>query len=190
MNLVGSESEKNLLHCHISYCQSFTRMLFFSSKAKKEKRVQISAYFAEVAERKKALASRCYKLLQGGDVTFSGQFPAGGNRSTEENLLAAAKREEEERQQIFLPAIKTAKAEDIQKLIPILEGFINASKHHEQTFRTFADNLAQNRAFSREEERTWLCRKCGLIHQGKTPPDLCIACAHSKGYFELLAENW
>ena len=35
----------------------------------------------------------------------------------------------------------------------------------------------------KETETTWLCRKCGYLHKGKSVPEQCPNCFHTQGYF-------
>ncbi len=57
-------------------------------------------------------------------------------------------------------------------------------------YNFFAENIATNRVFEKEEEKLWRCLCCGYIHKGKAAPEKCPACVKPSGYFELLYKNW
>ena len=63
-------------------------------------------------------------------------------------------------------------------------------KMHEQRYLKLLQNIRDNLVFSRPEEVRWYCRKCGYVHVGKTPPEICPSCLHPKGYFELFPDNY
>jgi rubrerythrin len=63
-------------------------------------------------------------------------------------------------------------------------------EHHENRYRKLLNNLEKNIAFEREEKTYWICRKCGYIHFGKKALNICPACDHPMGYFEILQKNY
>ncbi len=89
-SLKGTQTEKNLLTAFAGESQARNRYSYFASKAKKEGYVQIASIFEETANQEKEHAKRFFKFLEGGEVEFTGAFPAGRIGSTLENLKAAA----------------------------------------------------------------------------------------------------
>ena len=96
MSLKGSKTEKNILAAFVGESQARNRYSYYSSKARSEGFVQISAIFEETANQEKEHAKRLFKLLEGGEVEVQGAFPAGVIGTTAENLRAAANGENEE----------------------------------------------------------------------------------------------
>lgn len=188
--LEGSETEKNLLKAFVGECVARMRYTFFASKAKKEGFVHISHVFEETADQEKAHASRLYKYLEGRDVQITDTFPAGGNGSTEENLRDAAGGEEHEHQEMYPGFAKTARLEGFDDIADTFEAIAIAERQHGKRFLELAENIKNAQVFEREHVEKWRCRNCGYVHSGKTAPDTCPACNHSKAYFELLGENW
>ena len=80
--------------------------------------------------------------------------------------------------------IHAARTEDT--VVPIAEN----TDIVEKRYRELLDNLENHRVFRRDEMVMWRCRTCGYLHFGFEAPQCCPACLHSRGYFELLAENW
>ena len=65
-SLKGSKTEQNLIKLFASESQDRNRYSYFSSQAKKEGFVQVSAIFEETANQEKEHAKRLFKFFQGG----------------------------------------------------------------------------------------------------------------------------
>lgn len=63
-------------------------------------------------------------------------------------------------------------------------------KQHEERYLKLLENVEGGLVFSRDEEKIWKCSNCGHIVVGKSAPEMCPVCSHSKAYFELHAENY
>ena len=189
-SIKGTQTEKNLLIAFAGESQARNRYTYFSSVAKKEGYVQISAIFAETAEQEKEHAKRLFKFLEGGEVEITAKFPAGKIGNTLENLISAAEGEKHEYTEMYPEFAKIAREEGFEEIARVFEAIAVAEEFHEKRFRALAENLKQGKVFERDTEVVWRCRNCGYIHKGKTPPETCPACNHPKAYFELLCENW
>ena len=38
--------------------------------------------------------------------------------------------------------------------------------------------------------KKYVCTVCGYVHEGKTAPGKCPACAHPQAYFEPMKQNY
>jgi len=65
-----------------------------------------------------------------------------------------------------------------------------AEKHHEERFRKLLDEIKKGTMFKKEKKVYWVCMKCGYIHEGEEPPEICPSCNHPKNYFELTCEEY
>ncbi|MGD8520700.1 MAG: rubrerythrin family protein [Desulfobacterales bacterium] len=189
-NLKGTQTEKNLLAAFAGESQARNRYTYFASQAKKEGYVQISEIFTETANQEKEHAKRLFKLLEGGEVTISGAFPAGVIGTTLENLKEAAAGENYEYTDMYPGFAKTAEEEGFQDIAEIFNAIAVAEKQHEKRYVDLADNIEAGRVFKREGSVVWRCRNCGYLHEGSDAPDECPACAHPQAHFEILGENW
>ncbi len=188
--LKGSQTEKNILTAFSGESQARNRYSYFSSKAKKEGYVQISAIFEETANQEKEHAKRLFKLLEGGEVEITGSFPAGVIGSTLENLKGAAAVENYEHTQMYPGFAKTAREEGLDNIADIFEAIAVAEKQHEKRYNALSGNIEAGRVFKRDSKVVWRCRNCGYLHTGTDAPDKCPACAHAQAHFELLGENY
>lgn len=190
MTLKGTKTEKNILTAFAGESQARNRYSYFSSRARDEGYMQISAIFEETANQEKEHAKRLFKLLEGGEVEIQASFPAGIIGTTVENLKASIGGEHEEWADMYPSFAKIARGEGFGEIASIFEAIAVAEKQHEKRFSALLANIESGRVFKREESVVWSCRNCGYRHEGKEAPEKCPACAHPRAYFELIAENW
>ncbi|MDR1493187.1 MAG: rubrerythrin family protein [Planctomycetaceae bacterium] len=186
----GTQTEKNLLASFAGESQARNRYTFFSSAARKEGYEQIAAIFDETANQEKEHAKRFFGFLEGGDVEIVGVFPAGKVGTTLENLTAAAKGEHEEWTIAYPEFAKIAAEEGFTAIAKVFENIASVEKFHENRYLALLKNVQEERVFVRETETQWQCRNCGYMHNGKSAPASCPACAHPKAFFQLFVTTW
>ena len=189
-SLKGTQTEKNILTAFAGESQARNRYTYFASQAKKDGFVQISAIFEETANQEKEHAKRLFKLLEGGEVQVSANFPAGVIGTTLENLQEAAAGENYEHTTMYPEFAQTAMEEGFKNIAAIFMAIAVAEKQHEKRYKDLAANIEAGRVFKRETKVTWRCRNCGYLHEGEEAIDECPACAHAMAHFELLGENY
>jgi len=186
----GSLTEKNLMAAFAGESQARNRYTFFASKAKEEGFFQMYLIFDETANQEKEHAKRLFKLMEGGEATITGTFPAGVIGSTRDNLLAAAAGENHEWKEMYPDFAKTARAEGFDAIAAVFEAIAVAERQHARRYEKLAANIDNGKVFKRERSTTWRCLNCGYIYEGTEPPKACPACAHPQAYFELLGDNY
>ncbi len=189
-SIKGSKTEKNILTAFAGESQARNRYSYFSKAAKKEGYVQIAAIFEETAEQERAHAKRLFKFLEGGEVEISAAYPAGVIGTTLENLKDSAAGEHFEQSSMYPDFAKVAEEEGFGAIAAAFKSIAVAERHHERRYLALAANIEAGRVFERDEETSWVCKKCGYVHKGKEAPGVCPACQHPQAYYELLAENW
>jgi rubrerythrin len=190
MELIGSQTEKNLLTAFAGESQARMRYTYFSSKARKEGYRQIADIFEETANQEKEHAKRFFKFLKGGDVEISAAFPAGVIGSTLDNLKAAAMGEHHEWSSMYPDYAKIARQEGFNQIADVFEAVSVAEKQHEKRYNDLAKNIENGTVFKKAEPVFWRCMNCGFIMEAIEAPEICPACAHPQAHFEVLAENW
>ena len=186
----GTKTEKNLLAAFAGESQARNRYTYFASAAKKEGFEQIAAIFLETAENEKEHAKRFFKFLEGGMAEFTATFPAGRIGTTAENLKAAAEGENEEWTKLYPGFAKVADEEGFPEVAGAFRFIANVEVHHEKRYLALLANVLGGKVFKKDKPATWTCRNCGHHHEGPEAPDLCPACLHPKGYFELFCEEY
>jgi len=186
----GTQTEKNLMTAFAGESQARNRYTYFASAARKEGFIQIGEIFAETADHEKEHANRLFKLLEGGDVEIRASFTAGVMGNTAENLKAAAAGEHYECTEMYPGFADVAKEEGFEAIGTVLRSIAVSEKQHERRFLALLKNIKSGSVFKKSKPVVWWCRNCGHLYEGTEPPAACLACAHPRGFFELLAENW
>ncbi len=190
MKLKGSKTEKNITTAFAGESQARNRYTYFSSAARKEGFMQISAIFEETANQEKEHAKRLFKLLEGGEVEIQAAFPAGVIETTAGNLKAGAAGENYEWTDMYPSFAKVAREEGFDEIAGIFESIAVAEKQHEKRYLALLKNVEEGKVFKKDKPVVWRCLNCGYLHEGTEAPDTCPACDHPQVHFELLGENW
>ncbi len=186
----GTKTEKNLLASFAGESQARNRYTYFASAAKKAGYEQIAAIFLETAENEKEHAKRFFKLLEGGEAEITASYPAGVIGDTAANLEAAANGENLEWMKLYKEAEDTAREEGFEKIARQFKEIAKVEEQHEKRYRKLLKNIKDDKVFEKNAIVKWKCRNCGYVHEGKSAPNECPACAHPQGFYELLCENY
>jgi rubrerythrin len=189
-SLQGTRTEKNLLTAFAGESQARNRYTYFSSHARDEGFLQIAAIFAETADQEKEHAKRFFKFLEGGEVGIQAAFPAGVIGTTAANLKAAAAGEHYEWTDMYPGFAKVAREEGFPAIAKVIDAVIVAERQHEKRYLALLASVEAGKVFKKDKPVVWRCRNCGYLHTGTEAPEVCPACTHPRGHFELLAENW
>ena len=121
------------------------------------------------------------------DIPTSVGFTYG---TTAENLLAAAEGENEEATSMYPEFADVAEEEGFDVIACRLRNIGKVESHHEARYRQLLAMVEGETFFNRDEEVTWVCRKCGFVYKGEKPPEVCPICEHPSSYFELLVDEF
>ncbi|MBP3867034.1 MAG: rubrerythrin family protein [Eggerthellaceae bacterium] len=179
MELQGSKTWENLQTAFAGESQAHTKYQYYASKAKKDGYEQIADMFLETSRNEKEHAKLWFKYLHDGDVP-----------DTLTNLNDAADGENYEWTDMYDEFAKVADEEGFKEIAAKFRMVGAIEKHHEERYRKFIGNIEEGIVFSRDGDRTWICRNCGHIVIGSKAPELCPVCLHAKSFFELKAENY
>ena len=179
MELKGSKTWENLQAAFAGESQAHTKYQYYASKAKKDGYEQVAEMFLETARNEKEHAKIWFKYLHEGDIP-----------GTVANLNDAADGENYEWTDMYAEFAKVAEEEGFVEIAERFRQVGDIEKHHEDRYRAFIGNIEQGIVFSRDGDRTWICRNCGHIVIGREAPEMCPVCAHPRSYFELKAENY
>lgn len=189
-SIKGTKTEKNLLASFAGESQARNRYTYFASVAKKEGYEQISAIFLETADNEKEHAKRFFKLLEGGEVEITASYPAGIIEDTMRNLAESAAGENLEWTKLYKEAEDTARKEGFEEIARQFKEIAEVEEQHEKRYKNLLKNIKEGMVFKRDKVVLWKCRNCGYVHEGKTAPNECPACAHPQAYCELFCENY
>lgn len=192
-SLRDTKTARNLMHAFAGESQARMRYTYYASQAKKEGYVQISNIFEETANNEKEHAKRFFKFLNnellGSTVEVNAEFPVTlGNTLT--NLKSAAKGENEEHTELYPRFAEIAREEGFEEIANVFIEIAEAEERHEIRFLKLIDNIFTNKVFEKDEVVEWKCNNCGYVHTGNKAPDMCPACDHPKGHFEVFKETY
>ncbi len=190
---------KNLTQAFIGESQARNRYTIYSKIAKKEGYEQIASIFSETAEQEREHAKWLFRMINDlkkrlGEEEYNvikveAEAPTTlGN--TQDNLQAAIEGENYEQTNMYPEFAQIAREEGLEEVAQRLEAIAKAEAHHEERYQKLLEELKKESIFQKEEEVTWVCRKCGYVHKGKTPPEQCPSCGHPQAYFQVQAENY
>lgn len=189
-SIKGSETEKNLLKAFAGESQAKNRYTFFSKIAKEDGYEQIAGIFYETALQEEMHAKRFFSYLEGGMLEITAAYPAGALLETSANLVEAADGEHDEAFNLYPLFSRIASEEGFKSVAAVFKYVSEVEKIHEQRYLKLLENIRNEMVFERPDPVKWYCRKCGYVHVGKTAPEMCPACLHTKAYFELFPGNY
>ena len=105
-------------------------------------------------------------------------------------LKAAIAGEKWEHEEMYPEFAKTADQEGLADIAKRLRSIAMAEKHHEDRYQKLLDQVKAGTVHKKAEVTTWVCRECGYLHKGKTPPEKCPACNHPRAYYQVQCENY
>jgi len=187
----------NLIKAFVGESQARNRYSFYAKVAKKEGYEQIAELFLITAENEREHAKWLYRLInelkkgqnESGALNIDASVPAVlGN--TIENLKAAISGENYEHTKMYPKFADIAEKEGLPEIAKRLRAIAVAEKHHEERYKKLLAELEGNTIFRKKEKKYWVCRKCGYVHYGEEPPQVCPSCSHPKSYFELKCEQY
>ena len=189
---------QNLTKAFIGESQARNRYSMYSKVAKKEGYEQIAGIFDETADQEREHAKWLFRLInelkEGESEDLSEiEVQAGAPTilgTTAENLEAAISGEHYEYESMYPEFAKTAEEEGLPKIAARLRSIAKAEEHHEERYKKILEAMGLGNVFEKNEERVWVCRKCGFKHSGKSAPKKCPACDHPQSYYQLQCETY
>ncbi|MDR0367976.1 MAG: rubrerythrin family protein [Bacteroidales bacterium] len=189
-SIKNTQTEKNLLISFAGESQAKNRYTFFAKQAEKEGYMQIANIFRETALQEEQHAKVFFKFLEGGKAEVKWDFPAGIIGTTIENLTEAAAGENEECTLMYPQFAEIAKEEGFPQIAAKFKIIATVERQHEMRYSKLLENLKTGTVFEKAQPVKWMCLKCGYVHEGVKPPQMCPSCDHPQAYFEMKAENY
>lgn len=189
---------ENLTKAFIGESQARNRYTFYSKIAQKEGFDQISEIFLITADNEREHAKWLFRLINElkkesnenlNEVIVEAAAPTVlGN--TAENLKAAIAGEHYEYARMYPEFADIAEKEGFPEIAGRLRAIAKAEEHHEERYRKLLKEVEGSTVFKKNRKVYWVCRKCGYIHEGETPPEKCPSCDHESNYFQIKCEEY
>jgi len=187
---------ENLAKAFVGESQARNRYTFYASIARKEGYEQIAEIFQLTADNEKEHAKRLFETIQLlNKKSKVGEIPIGAGvptvlGATEDNLKAAIAGENYEHTKMYPEFADVAEDEGHPEIAKRLRAIAVAEKHHEERYKKILKNVQGGTVFKKDKEVWWVCRECGYVHFGKTPPDRCPSCDHEENFYQLKCEEY
>jgi len=166
-----TKTEENLKAAFSGESQARNKYVYFAKVARKEGYHYIAKIFEETAENEVQHAKEEFKLLK-------------GIGSTKDNLKVAIEGEHYETTEMYPNFAEQAKEEGNKEAANLFTQVGKAEKAHETRYRKLLEMVENSTVYKRDQPIKWRCSKCGYIHEGTEPPEVCPACKHPKEYYE------
>lgn len=186
-----------LTRAFVGESQARNRYTFYKSIAIKEGYEQIAEVFQITADNEKEHAKRLFEHIQ----EFKGKMPmdlatiiVGKDLNligdTEFNLKHSAEGEHYEYSEMYPEFAEIAESEGHRKIAARFRAIAIAEHHHEERYKKLLEEVENKSVFKKKEEVEWVCRECGYVHKGKTPPTECPACGHAHNFYQIKCEQY
>ncbi len=177
------------------------RYTIYAKQAVKEGFEQIAGIFLETAEQERTHAKRLFEAIQaikqkeGGGAAAEIEIKGGVGvptvfGSTAENLRAAIAGEHHEHEKMYPEFAKIADGEGFRDVAKRMRSIAVAEKHHEERYTKLLKQVEAGTVFKKPQAVWWVCRECGYMHFGVTPPEKCPACDHPQAFYQLKCEEY
>lgn len=114
----------------------------------------------------------------------------GGIGNTIENLKRAISFESLETAIDYPEMAQVAKEEGFEEIASKFQMAGMIEKQHKERFEKLLRLVESGELYSRKTKQKWECGKCGYIHEGLEPPDVCPFCEHKKKNFKIKCEDY
>jgi rubrerythrin len=188
----------NLAKAYVGESQARNRYTFYAKIAKKEGYEQIAGIFIKTANQEKEHAKRLFEHLREladklkikkEELEIETSVPIVYG-TTKENLKAAINGESYENTTMYPEFAAVAESEGYKKIAARFKAISRAEEHHEERYQKLLKSLVDRSVFKKEEKIWWVCRECGYVHYGETPPKKCPSCDHAQAYYEIKCEKY
>jgi rubrerythrin len=166
-----SKTEQNLKAAFAGESQARNKYDYYAKVARKEGYHYVAKFFEETALNEKQHAKDEFKLLKGiGD--------------TRANLLAAIEGEHYETIEMYPTFAREAEEEGQSDAARLFTQIAKVEAQHRDRYKRLLDMLESGTLYKRGKPVKWICSKCGYVHEGTEPPEICPSCQHPKEYYE------
>jgi len=188
----------NLTKAFIGESQARNRYTFYANLAKKEGFEHIAGIFLLTAENEKEHAKWLFRLINDlkkqsdenlDEIKVEASAPTILG-TTAENLKAAIAGENYEHTEMYPEFANIAEKEGFSEVARRIRAIAVAEKHHEERYKKLLEEIEGNTIFKKDKKVYWVCKKCGYLHEGEEPPEICPSCSHPKNYFELQCKEF
>lgn len=187
-DLTGTKTAMNLAAAFVGECQARNRYQFYAETAADEDFKSIEHVFLETADNERGHAEMFYDYLTTGlkaQMLTPTVNVAVEKSTTLKNLFSAASGENEEAVNLYPGFAKIAEQEGFSLIAESFSKIATIEKRHYFRYMNLYKRFQTGQLYTATAPTDWLCLNCGLIHHGKSAPEICPACHHPQSYYIL-----
>jgi len=188
---------KNLAKAFAGESQARNRYTIYAKQAKVEDYEQIAGIFLETAEQEREHAKWLFLLInelkkgkKGLDELKIEVAVPTVLAKTKDNLRAAITGENYEYTKMYPEFASIAQKEGLKEIAARLRSIAKAEEHHEERYKKLLKEVEAGTVFKKKKEVWWMCRECGYVNFGKTPPEKCPSCSHPRAFYQVKCEQY
>lgn len=166
-----SKTEENLKEAFAGESQARNKYTYFAKAAYKEGYNYIGKIFEETAINEMQHAKDEFKLLCGIGDTVA-------------NLKEAIDGEDYETVKMYPAFAEEAEEEGNEEAANLFRQIAKVEEQHRERYRALLKMVEDGNVFKRDKPIRWKCSKCGYVHEGEEPPEMCPSCKHPRNYYE------
>lgn len=170
MKLNGTKTERNLRRAFENESKAAMKYFHFADEAEEE---VIEQLFLQVMKNEQEHAEIFAEYL-------------GLIGDTKENLMSSISAESLESKIDYPEMAMVARGEGFDEIATKFELIGRIEQMHKERFEEYLRKIGDGSLYKQQKNVSWVCMKCGHIHQGLEPPTECPVCGHSAQNFKMI----
>ena len=182
MELIDSQTYKNLAKSYAGECQDHVRYKFIEYGARMQEYKALAELIDKIVFNEFNHARMFYTFIQKAsdkpikNIEVCSGYPYKEKWDLLENLKLAAEDEEIEATKVYPEYLRVAREEGFEEIAKLYEDIIKVELAHMQVFKELYKQMKSKTLYKRSQKVKWKCGDCGYEAYGKTPWDICPLC--------------
>lgn len=195
MNLIESETLKNLAKSYIGECQAQTRYKFIEYACRLQGYKTMAQIIDRLVYNEFNHARMFYTYIQQAskktieNIDITAGYPFKEKWDLEENLLLASEDELMEVNSIYPTYAKIAREEGFEEIAELYDKVIKVEKTHAETLQKLYEQFKNKTLYKRDKLTPWVCGDCGYEEKRLEAWEECPLCQAKQGSVHLHLEN-
>lgn len=195
MNLLESETFKNLAKAYIGECQAQTRYKFIEYASRLQGYKTMAQIIDRLVYNEFNHARMFYTYIQSAskqtieNIDICAGYPFKEKWDLEENLRLAVEDELMEVNTIYPTYAKVAEQEGFEEIAKLFNMVASVEKTHAQTLEKLHEQFKNKSLYKRDKLTQWVCGDCGYSEKLLEAWQECPLCQAKQGSVHLHLEN-
>ena len=190
MELINSQTIKNLTRAFESECSDGAKYQYMADEAQQNKLSEVSSILKMLATNEMAHAKVFYDYIakntntENLNIEIKASYPMQ-KESIPQMLKIKGENEEFQAQTVYPAFAKTAQKEGFNDIATKLSQIAEIENNHKQTLLMLYDKIKNNKLYSSNQNKVWKCQNCGFQKTGKSAWKKCPLCEKDQGFVKI-----